>query len=77
MSMVQRGDFGPEALTVASEAFSRSWGFIERDPIFESCDREKLQAELARVIFEMLERGECNLLQIANRAIRSLRERNA
>jgi len=78
MSMVmQRGYFGAEALTVASEAFSRAWNFIERDPIFESYDREKLQTELARVVFEMLETGERNLLHIANGAIRCLRERNA
>jgi hypothetical protein len=76
MSMLmQRGYFGPEALAVASEAFSKSWSFIEGDPILKSHDREKLQAELARGILEMLQTGECDLLHISNRAIRRLRER--
>ena len=75
MSVLTKRDyFGPESLAIASEAFSASWGFIERDPMFESYDREKLQGELARVILEMLDTGECTFLHIANRAIRRLRE---
>jgi len=69
MSVLTKRDyFGPESLAIASEAFSASWGFIERDPMFESYDREKLQGELARVILEMLDTGECTFLHIANRA---------
>jgi hypothetical protein len=71
----ERGCFGPEALAIASEAFARSWGFIGRDPLFESYDRDNLRTELARVIFEMLDKDECNSLDIANHAIRRLRER--
>ena len=75
MSVLTKRDyFGPESLAIASEAFSASWGFIERDPMFESYDREKLQGELARVILEMLDTGECTFLHFANRAIRRLRE---
>jgi hypothetical protein len=72
--LIQRSYFGPEALAVASEAFSTSWGFLQRDPVFENCNRDELQAELARVIFEMLKKDEYNSLSIANRAIGRLRE---
>jgi hypothetical protein len=71
----QQGYFGPEAVAIASEAFSKSWDFIEHDPILNRCDREKLQAELARGILETLETGELDLVRIANRAIRLIRDR--
>jgi hypothetical protein len=73
--LMPRGCFDPQALALASEAFSRSWSFVGRDPVFAGCDREALQAELGRVIFELLEQDECAALDIANRAIRRLRER--
>ncbi len=73
--LMQRSCFGPEALVLASEAFSRSWSFVERDPLFKTYDRERLQAELARGIFEILEKEQCDSLCIANHAIRRLRER--
>ena len=73
--LMPQGYFGPEEVVIASEAFSRSWSFVERDPILENCDRQKLQAELARGILETLKTGERNLLHISNRAIHRLRER--
>ena len=73
--LMRQGYFGPEEVAIASDAFSRSWGFVERDPILENCDRQKLQAELARGILETLETGERNLLHISNRTIHRHRER--
>jgi hypothetical protein len=73
--LMQLGCFGPEEVAIASEAFSKSWSFIERDPKLQSHDRQKLQAELARGILETLKTGERDLLHIGNRAIRQLRER--
>jgi len=73
--LVRQGCFGPEEVAIASEAFSRSWSFVERDPILENCDRQKLEAELARGILDTLKTGERNLLRISNRAIHRLRER--
>jgi hypothetical protein len=67
----------PEMSAVASEVFARSWHFIERDPVLAGHDREALQAELARRIFEILDAGhhaERDLLRIANRAISNVRE---
>jgi hypothetical protein len=75
MSLLEQGCFGPEALSVASEALSRAWTFIERDPMLASYESEKLQAELARGILEVVQTGERDLLQITNRAIRRVRER--
>ena len=75
MSLLEQGCFGPEALSVASEALSKAWTFIERDPMLASYESEKLQAELARGILEVVQTGERDLLQITNRAIRRVRER--
>jgi hypothetical protein len=68
------GYFDPATLEVASAAFSRSWSFIERDPVFKNQDREELRAELGRRIFAVVDSGERDLLRIANRAIHGLRE---
>jgi hypothetical protein len=73
--LLQQGCFGPKALSVASEAFSRAWTFIDRDPILEKYETERLQAELARGILEAVQTGERDLLQITNRAILRVRER--
>jgi hypothetical protein len=75
MLLLEQGCFGPEALSVASEALSRAWTFIERDPMLASYESEKLQAELARGILGVVQTGERDLLQITNRAIRRVRER--
>jgi hypothetical protein len=40
-----------------------------------SYEREKLQAELARGILDVVQTGERDLLQVTNRAIRRVRER--
>jgi hypothetical protein len=65
----------PEVSAVASEVFARSWHFIERDPLLAGHDRETLQAELARRIFEILNAAdeERDLSRIANRAIKKVR----
>jgi hypothetical protein len=77
MSVFKQDGLRPEVVAVASEAFSRSWHFIERDPVLAGHDRETLQAELARRILEILNashEAERDLLRIANRAISKVRE---
>jgi hypothetical protein len=71
-----RGSFSPEAEAIASQAFSRSWHFIERDPVLAGHDREALQAELALRIQQILATypSDRDPLRIANRAISSVRE---
>jgi hypothetical protein len=66
----------PGALVVASEAFSRSWHFVERDPVLAGHDREALQAELALRIQQIMaaDASQRDPLRIANRAISRLRE---
>jgi hypothetical protein len=66
----------PDASAIASEAFSRSWHFIERDPVLASHDRETLQAQLALQIQKILvtEASVRDPLHIANRAIFRVRE---
>ena len=68
--------FAADASVVASEAFSRSWHFIERDPVLAGHDREALQAELALRIRQNVaaDASERDPLRIANRAIGSLRD---
>ena len=64
-----------EASTIASEAFARSWRFIERDPILAGHDRDVLKAHLGQEIQRaMAEVPELDLLGIANRAIGRLRQ---
>jgi hypothetical protein len=65
-----------DASAIASEAFSRSWHFIERDPVLAGHDREALQAELALRIQQIMvaEVAERDPLRIANRAIGRLRD---
>jgi precorrin isomerase len=73
----KQDELRPEMSAVASEVFARSWHFIERDPVLAGHDRETLQQELARRIFEILAGGqhsEWDLLNIANRAIGKVRE---
>jgi hypothetical protein len=65
----------PDASTIASEAFARSWRFIERDPILAGHDRDSLKAHLAQEIRRaMAEVPELDLLRIANRAIGRIRQ---
>jgi hypothetical protein len=71
-----RGKSSPEPSPVASEAFSRSWHFIERDPVLVGHDRETLQAELALQIQDIMSESgsERDPLRIANLAIGRVRE---
>jgi hypothetical protein len=64
------------ASAIASEAFARSWHFIERDPVLSGHDRETLQAELAVQIQYVIMTDAANgdPLRIANRAIGRVRE---
>jgi len=66
----------PDASAIASEAFARSWHFIERDPVLAGHDRETLQAQLALQIQQILvsDASVRDPLQIANRAIFRVRE---
>ena len=61
--------------SIASEAFARSWHFIERDPVLAGHDRGILQAQLA-VEIQCLMADVLHLdpLRIANRAIGRVRE---
>jgi len=76
MRAFRSGRLDPEASAVASEAFSRSWHFIERDPVLAGHDRETLQAELALRIQEIMSAtgSERDPLGIANLAIGRVRE---
>jgi hypothetical protein len=66
----------PDGSAIASEAFSRSWHFIERDPVLAGHDRETLQAQLALQIQKimMTDPSVRDPLRIANRAIGKVRE---
>jgi hypothetical protein len=66
----------PDASAIASEAFAKSWHFIERDPVLAGHDRETLQAELALQIRRLMAApsSEREPLRIANRAIAKVRE---
>ena len=77
MSWSDQEGLEPEAVAVASAALARSWQFVERDPVLEGQDREVLQAELARRILASIRDGDRDLIPIANRAIRGVRERVA
>jgi hypothetical protein len=65
----------PDVSTVASEAFARSWHFIERDPILAGHDRDALKVQLALEIQRaMAEAPHLDMLRIANRAIGRVRD---
>ena len=76
MRVFELRGIGPEASAIASEAFSRSWHFIERDPALAGHDRETLQAQLALQIQKIMvtEASVRDPLHIANRAIFRVRE---
>jgi hypothetical protein len=75
MRVWRTGALFPEVSVIASEAFSRSWHFIERDPVLAGHDRETLQADLAlRIQQIMSDASERDPLRIANRAIGRVRE---
>jgi hypothetical protein len=74
---VLRADLAPEVQILASEVFTRTWQFLERDPVLAGQDRQQLQDQLAQVILEVMSQGERNLWTIANRAIGTLRDRCA
>jgi len=70
-------DLASEVRVLASEAFNRSWHFIESDPALAGEDRDKLQNQLAELILLFMRSGERNLIVIANRAIATLRRQHA
>jgi hypothetical protein len=72
-----RIDLASEVRAFASETFNISWRFIERDAVFAGEDRESLQEQLAEIILVLMDRGERNLVVIANRAIGILRQQYA
>jgi hypothetical protein len=76
MRVFQTRGIDSVASTIASEAFSRSWHFIERDPVLAGHDRETLQAQLALQIQHVMaaDASERDPLRIANRAIGKVRE---
>ena len=65
-----------DASAIVSEAFARSWHFIERDPVLAGHDRETLQARLALEIRRLMTADVLarDPLRIANRAIGRVRE---
>jgi hypothetical protein len=64
-----------DASSIALEAFTRSWHFIERDPVLAGHDRDTLKAQLALEIQRaMADVPHLDLLRIANRAIGRVRE---
>ena len=76
MRVFETRGIDPDASAIASEAFARSWHFIERDPVLAGHDRETLQAQLALQIQQILvsDASVREPLQIANRAIFRVRE---
>ena len=70
-------ELAPEVRILASEVISRSWHFLESDPLLAGQDRQQLQEQLAQIVLEVMSGGERNLWVIANRAIGTLRERCA
>ena len=76
MRVLEIRGIDPDALGIASEAFARSWHFIERDPVLAGHDRETLQAQLALHIQRLItpDVSERDPLRIANRAIGRVRE---
>jgi len=75
--MYLRNDLAPQVRVLASEAFNRSWRFIESDPALAGEDRQRLQNQLAELILLFMGSGERNLIVIANRAIATLRQQHA
>jgi hypothetical protein len=65
--------FDPEVIAIASDAFCRSWDFIEGDPVFAGHDRDALRAEIARAILGAASRGERDSLRMANHVIGGMR----
>jgi hypothetical protein len=64
-----------DASAIASEAFARSWHFIERDSVLAGHDRDTLQAQLALEIQRVIAHAtHLDSLRIANRAIGRVRE---
>jgi len=72
--MYSTHNFAPEVLELATAVFDRSWQFIERDPMLIGQDREAIKDELGRLILQLVQRGETNLVTIANCAILQLRQ---
>jgi hypothetical protein len=73
------GALPPVVLAVASEAFSKSWRFIELDPVLAGHDREALQSQLALRIQQIMlaDASERDPVRIANQAIGKVREEKA
>jgi hypothetical protein len=67
--------FDPEVIAIVSDAFCRSWNFIERDPTFAGHDRDALRTELARAVLGVASRGERDSLRIANHVIGGIRDK--
>jgi hypothetical protein len=69
--------FDPDASAIASEAFARSWHFIERDPVLAGHDRETLQAQLALQIQQVMaaDVSDRDPIRVANLAIGRVREK--
>ncbi len=75
--MYRRNELAPELHTLASEVFSRSWQFIERDPVLTGEDRQEMQDKLTELILVLMRNGEQNMLVVANQAITALRQQCA
>jgi hypothetical protein len=75
--MYSGDSFELQGLALATAVFDRSWGFIERDPVLIGEDRQSTKEELARLILQLVRRGEKDLVGIANCAILTLRQQCA
>ena len=75
MRVFENRGIAADASTIASEAFARSWHFIERDPVLAGHDRDILKAQLALEIQRLMsDPSDLDPLRIANRAIGRVRE---
>ena len=75
MRVFESRGIDPDASAIASEAFARSWHFIERDPVLAGHDRGTLQTQLTLEIQRLMtDPSDLDPLRIANRAIGRVRE---
>jgi hypothetical protein len=74
MRVLEIRGIAPDASAIASEAFARSWHFIERDPVLAGHDRGTLQAQPALEIHQLMAAvSHLDALGIANLAIGRVR----
>ena len=67
-------ELAPDSRAVGYDAYSRAFQFVERDPLLVGWDREFLSGVLSQRIRELVQRGERDVIRVANAAITRVRE---